>query len=180
MTVYYQDTCTDEDIEHFCDDCEAQEGARIRSVFFQKEDYEFSDATSKTEWQTAVAAGNVVVIPKTHGTFDGGSPNYGPGFGDEEQRYLNSTFKLNYFDPNLKNNYEFYEAKKRSKTWRVGFRTSTLVWISDRPATITPKAVVSDNEKEGVVWEVEVTWNSANNPEPFTMPEDIFQCFLVD
>lgn len=179
MAIYYQDTCTDESVEHFCDDCEAKESARIRSVFFVKEGYEFSDPTDKTEWQTAAAAGNVVVVPKTRGQFDGGSPNYGPGFGDEEQRYINSTFKLNYFDPNLKNNYEFYEAKKRSKTWCVGYRTESLVWISDKPCTIAPKAAVSDNINEGVEWEVEVTWNSANNPEPFNMPDDIFTCFLV-
>ncbi len=177
--TYYPDTCVEEDVAHFCDDCEATENGRVRSVWFQRSTYTFSDPTSQAEWQTAVANGDVVVVANTHGVFDGGTPNYGQGFGDVEQKYLNSTFKLNFFDPNVKNNYEFYEDKKRSTTWFIGYRTSSLVWVGDTPVTVAPKVAVPDDLKEGLAWEVEATWTSANHPEPFTMPEDIFSCFLV-
>lgn len=179
QTIYYPESCDELEEDHVCDDCEGQEGARVRSIAFLKEGVTFSDATSTAEWTAKVASGDLIVIPKTNGTFDGGTPNYGPGFGDEEQRYINSTFKLNYRDPNLKVNFDFYEGKKKSARWKVIYRSETLVWIGDKVCTIAPKAPVADDAKGSVVWEVEVTWISRNSPEPFDAPADIFECFLT-
>lgn len=176
---YYPTDCDESEVVHDCDDCELQEGARVRSAFFIREGIEFTDATSTAEWVAKITSGDVVVIPKTNGTYDGGTPNYGPGFGDELQRYLNSTYKATFRDPNLKQNWDFYESKKRSNRWKFGFRTESLVWIGDKAASIAPKNPVADDVNAGVVWEVEVTWISANSPEPFDMPVDIFECFLL-
>ena len=179
-TIGYPDGCVEEDVHHECDDCEAQEGARVRSAFFVLESYEFADPTSVAEWQQAIEDGNVTVIPKTNGSFDGGTPNYGPGFGDQLQNYINSTFKATFRDPNLKSNYDFYEGKKKSLRWKFGFRTASLVWISDVICTVAPKAVVADDTTAGVYWEVDVSWISKNHPEPFTAPANIFECFTLE
>lgn len=178
-TIGYPDDCEDVEHLHQCDDCEAQEGARVRSFFFVREDYEFLDPTSVSEWQQAYEDGNVIVIPKTNGTFDGGTPNYSTGYGDQLQRYINSTFKATYRDPNVKLNYDFYEGQKRSNRWKPGFRTESLVWIGDGIATVAPKAVVADDINAAVVWEVEVTWNSTSHPEPFDAPATIFDCITL-
>lgn len=181
MEIYYPTDCLEEDVDHFCEDCPPSEGARIRSVFFVKKSYTFIDPTSTAEWQQAIEDGNVVVIAETNGSYDGGTPNYGAGFGDVVQTYIGSSYKATYREQDLKGNYDFYQAKKRSSSWNWGFRTETLVWITDKPATVVGKTPVVDDIKGNVVWEVEVTWDSQNDPEPFTMPEGIFDgCFMTE
>jgi hypothetical protein len=177
--VTYPTDCDEIEVVHTCDDCALEEGARVRSAFFILNTYSFADPTSIAEWQQAIEDGNVVIIPSTNGTYDGGTPNYGPGFGDQIQRYINSEFKVTYRDPALKSNWAFYEGKKKSSRWKFGFRTETLVWIGDEVCTIAPKNPVADDIKVGVVWEVEVSWLSRNSPEPFDMPETIFECFIL-
>lgn len=179
MAVYYGDDCEEIEDDHVCTDCDEREGARVRSVFFLRKGVTFADATSTAEWQAKVLAGDVIIIPETNGDFDGGTPNYGDGYGDRENTYLNSTYKLTYHDPNLKDNYNFYEGKKRSSSWKVGYRTETLIWISDKTCTIAPGAPVANDAKANVVWNVEVTFTSGVHPEPFDVPADIFDCFLT-
>lgn len=180
MAVYYGDECDELEDDHVCSDCDEREGARVRSFGFLREGVTFADPTSTAEWQAKVLSGDVVIIPKTNGTFDGGAPNYGPGFGDEDQRYINSTFKATYRDPNLKTNYNFYEGKKKSSRWKPFYRTESYIWMGDTVATIAPKAPVADDAKAEVVWEIEVSWISRVHPEPFDVPADIFDCFLTN
>lgn len=179
MTVYYANDCVDEDIPYFCEDCPVAEGARVSGIFYHKLTYNWTDPTSAAEWQDAIASGDVVIVANTHGSFADPTDNFGPGFGRVPQTYINSDYSLEYFDRNLKNNYEFYQGKKRSSKWAIGYVTETLIWMGDTGVTVTPGAPVADNEKEGVVWKVKAAWTSQNHPEPFTMPEGIFDACLM-
>lgn len=167
---------------HVCNDCAARENARLRGVFFKKKSYTFSDETSQAEWETAIAAGHVIIIPYTHGDFDGGSPNEGQGYGDQVSTYLNTAYMLNFFDPDLLVNRAFYNQIKKSRLWEVGFRTENLVWFLSGTAVILPKSPVADDLNAEVVWNVSVKVTSSDEPEMFEAPDviaNVFQCFAI-
>jgi hypothetical protein len=180
MDVYYSSDCEDEDIAYACEDCPTSEGARVRGVFFKKNTYTFEDPTNPAEWTTAIEDGNVVIIANTHGSLADPTDNFGPGFGSQPQTYINSDYALEYFDRNLKANWAFYEGKKKSSKWAIGYITGSLVWLGDTAVTITPGAPVADNEKEGVVWKIKAAWTSENHPRPYDQPAGIFDaCTMV-
>lgn len=180
MQIYYPSGCDDVVSDHYCNPCDPQEGARVRSVFFVKKGFEFVNISNPVEWAAAIAAGNVIVVAETNGSFDGGTPKLAAGFGDTIETYINSEFKLTFKDPNYKNNCTFYEGLKTTRNWRVGFRTQTLVHLADVTAIITPKAPVADDLQGQVTWEVEAKWISRNYPCPQDVPAGVFdECFMV-
>lgn len=181
MSIYYPTDCVDEVVEHFCSDCETPENGWIRSTFFKRKDYTFADIEDAAEWRAAIANGDVIVIPSTHGTADGGTPTYGPGFGSKIQTYVSSTYKVNYFDPNYKKNRDFYQSLKNSSLYQFGYVTSSLVHLSDATCVVAPKNPVEDSLTSQVLWQVEVSWISANEVTITDKPDGIFEvCVLVD
>lgn len=181
MPIYYPSNCKSDIVAHVCSDCPEVEHGRIRSVAFIHKDVAFVDPTSAAEWQAIIAANpkDIIVIPETHGTFDGGSPQYGLGYGNEEERFLGSEYILAYFDPNYKDNYPFYQSIKTNGDYKVAYATETLVHIVDAQVRVNPKAPVEDEMNSEVVWSVEVKWKSKNDPEPFDIPATIFACFAI-
>ena len=164
-TLGYPSECDDIEVVHTCTDCNTPaEPARLMSVFFMLDDFEFSNPALFSEWEAAILAGNVVVIPKTNGDFDGGTPQFEDGYGEELQQYVTTEFKANYKDRDLKANWAFYEGKKLSKRWRFGFRTKNYVFITNTPCTIVPRFPVENNIKGSVVWNVEVSCAERENP----------------
>lgn len=180
MTIYYPTGCDSVTTDHYCNPCDPQEGARVRSAFFVKISYEFTDPTDPAEWDAAIENGDVIVIPETNGTFDGGTAKYGTGYGNAVSVYINSEFKSTYTDPNYKQNCSFYEGLKTSRSWKFGYRTETLIHIGDTAAIVVAKAPVADDLQGQVNWSVDVSWISRNYPCPHDVPAGIFDaCFMV-
>ena len=74
MSVYYPSGCgASQTIPTYsCSDCPEYEYGRIRSVFFYKNDFSFTDPTNSTEWDTGLANEDIIVIWETQGSYDGG------------------------------------------------------------------------------------------------------------
>lgn len=175
---YYPAGC-DSALHHNCDPCEADELGRIRGVAYIKKDYVFADPTSPAEWTAAITAGSIIIIPKTNGSYDGGTPKEGPGYGDSPSVYIGSDFVLKYKDPNYKSNCAFYNGLKRSRNYKVAFLTETLIHISAKACVVLPKHPVADALDSKVEWDVEVKWTDKDFPCPVAIPTGIFDnCFL--
>ena len=183
MAVYYPDTCDPLIPDHACSNCLDRENGRVRGVFFKKKSYEFADPTSVAEWEAAVLSGDVIIVPYTHGDFDGGTPNEGQGYGDQVSTYLNSAYVLNFFDPDLVDNRNFYNEIKKSRNYEVGFRTETVLWFLSGTAVILPKSPVADDLNSEVVWNVQVKATSSDEPSMYEAEDvisEIFQCFAIE
>jgi hypothetical protein len=86
---------------------------------------------------------------------------------------------LTYKDPNSTTNCDFYNSIKNSSDYTVWFRTSSKIWGSNEPVTITPKLPVTDNLKDVLTYEVTVKWQNPSLPCPYDTPEGIFnQCYI--
>lgn len=176
--VYYPSGCGATIGDHYCNDCETIEGGRVRSVAFIADDFQFVDPTSRTEWVAGIAAKKILMIPKTSGSFDGGSEVETPGYGSQATQLTGYNFVLTYNDPNYKLNADFYNAIKRSTNFRLAFATENLVHLTTTTVSVVPKNPVADDIASRVVWNVLVKWADADLPVPYDKPASLFEiCF---
>jgi hypothetical protein len=174
--IYYPG-CSDPVPDHFCNECEPREHARVRSVAFVRKDFHFIDPSSPTEWQTGIDNKKIIVIPQTNGTFDGGSEVEGPGYGDQQSSLNGYNFQAVYNDPNYKFNADFYNSIKNSRNWKLAYRTETQTHLTENTVSIIPKNPVVEDLTGEVVWNVTVKWSDDDLPVPFETPTGIFECF---
>lgn len=175
MSQYYPQ-CGDELLDHWCDPCDEGEGDGVRSIFLYK-DGTFSATPTTQEFRDGVTNGNIVIIPETRGTFDGGAPTYGKGFGDRTTTFESADYKLTYTDPNYYRNRSYYNSAQSQTQWNIGWRSETLIHLSEKKVTMFGKDPHTDDNKKKIYWEVETTWTSKNKPLLFPTPSDVFECF---
>lgn len=176
-SVYYPSGCATAVGDHYCNPCDDIEHGRVRSVAFIRSDFVFTDPTNPLEWRTGILAKDIIIIPEVNGSFDGGSPVESTGYGDQETKLTGFNFQLTYNDPNYKLNADFYNAIKRSRDYRVAYRTETLTHLSENNVTVIPKNAVGEELTSEVVWNVLVKWSEGDLPVPYDTPAGIFTCF---
>lgn len=174
MSVYYPSGCDAVIPQHYCDTCEVTEKGRVSSIAFVKNTFAFVDITDATEWQAGFASGDIILIPFTRGTFDGGAEVESPGYGRQQTRLTGYNFTLQYQDPNYRNNCNFYNAIKSARNYKVAYATETQIHLSDNVVSVIPKNPVQDDPTTEVVWDVLVKWAGTDLPCPFDLPEGIF------
>jgi hypothetical protein len=177
-TPYYPTGCSTDVANHICNPCEDREHGRIRSIALIKDTFTFVDPTNPVEWEAGILTKDIRIIAETNGSFDGGSPKEGAGYGNSSSTLLGYDFNLKYKDPNYKDNCAFYNSVKNSRVWKIAYRTENLTHMSTNPAIIIPRNTVADDLTSEVVWDVEVKWSDKDLPCPFATPEGVFTCFL--
>lgn len=176
-SVYYPSGCVASVPNHYCNSCETPEHGRVRSIAYIASDFEFSDPSDPTEWQQGIADKKIIIIPEVNGNFDGGSEVETPGYGDQQTRLTGYNFQLTYNDPNYKFNADFYNEIKKSRNYRLAYRTETLVHLTQNTVQPIPKNPVTDDLASEVVWNVLVKWTEGDLPIPYDVPSGIFDCF---
>lgn len=185
MSVYYPSgNCGGGAIPTYsCSPCSTYEYGRIRSIAFVKNSYTFTDPSNPSEWNTALANDNAIVVWATSGNYDSATEEL-VGFGDAETVNGGITHTLVFKDPNVQSgaqgNCDFYNAIKDSTEYTVYFRTSSRLWAAGAPVTISPKMPVADDLKSVLTYEVTVKWQNSNLPCSYSVPDGIFdQCYIV-
>lgn len=156
---------------HECDPC-GRELGRVRGVILFDGSFDVNgliekikadDSTVESLLETAILGGQAHLISETTGTYDGGSPQTGDGYGDEENRLLGYQYTLNFKDPSYAPNAEFWEGVENSH-WIVAWRTETLIHFADKPASIQAIDPVEQDLTSAVAWNVTATWKSKKKP----------------
>jgi len=159
------------------DPCLATEHARVRAVALLAPGFYFVDPTSLTEWNNAIAAGNVILLPETRGKFDGGSAKKGEGYGAQKERTLFYDFQLDFKDLAMYPNAVFYDTIDKVQNWQLAYFTETLLWLVYSPVDISVKDAVTENIEDEVVEEVMITWQSKSHPQKFVKPAGLLPGF---
>lgn len=164
-----------------CEPCAPREHGRVRSIAFIKKGTALANPAVATEWLAGIQAGTILIIPETTGTFDGGTPKEGKGYGNRKVTVLGYDYVINASDPNYTGNAKFWDAIKDSGEYQVAFRTETQVHISDEVVTITPKNQVEEDVESEVVWLAEIKWFQPKlmKPQSAAALTDVFRCFEV-
>lgn len=186
MSVYYPDaTCGGNETVpvYNCNPCPDYEYGRVRSIAFIKTSYiatVLANPTSTAVWTTGINAGNIIVIHKTSGTYDGGTQEEIPGFGDETTANGGVDHVIVYRDPNYKENCDFYNAIRTNNIYTVAYRTSDSIHFSETAVSVAAKNPVQDDTKSVVVWEVTVKWSNPDSPTAYDVPASIFDdCYIL-
>lgn len=169
---------------HVCHDCpggSVREFARTRSTGFIKQAYLatlLAAPTTEATWTDGIADGDIIMCPKTSGSFDPGTPKELKGFGDRKVSYGPRTMKLNFNDPDYADNYAFYNEITGRTDLVPFYRTSSLVHIFDRVATIFASDPVADDLEEEVTWNVVCEVVSENLPSKHSTSAiaSVFSC----
>lgn len=175
--IYYPGGCDSLIPDHYCNDCETPEKGRIGSSAFIKDSFEFTNPSNAQEWINGIENKDIIIIPRTNGSFDGGSEVETTGYGRQATTLSGYNFQAIFNDPNYKLNADFYNEIKRSRNYRYAYVTETLVHITDVPVSVVPKNPVQDDITSDVVWNVTVKWASKDLPVPYDVPPGIFECF---
>lgn len=165
---------------HTCDPCDTPELGRVRSLVLIKKGTSISIPFQLKEWQNAIESGQIIIIPKTVGSFDGGTPKVGDGYGDEQERKLGDDYVLSVKDPGYAKNKDFWQTAE-GETWNVAFRTETMLQYVKADCKLTAKAPIEEGLDTRVVWNIEVKWFSAVKPEvsEFEPIAEVFNCHEV-
>lgn len=165
---------------HTCDPCNVAELGRVRSLALIKKGTTITLPFDVEEWRTAIEAGNIIVLPDTIGSFDGGSPKMGSGYGDETERKLGDDYVLTVKDPAYANNVDFWQSAE-SEVWNVAFRSETKLQYVDADVKLTAKAPIEEGLDSEVVWNVELKWFSKFKPKVSDVEpiKELFRCFEI-
>lgn len=180
----YENLCAGEEAVHVCSICpddNVREFARVRRSGFIKSSYLptiKADPTNLALWQAGIAAGAIIILPETSGSYDPGDPKELKGYGDRKSTYGPRTMKLTINDPDYAVNYHFYNEISSRVNEVPFFVTSSLLHLFDKPASIKAKDPVADDLEEEVVWQVECEVVSANLPSKHQVANilEIFTC----
>lgn len=177
---YYPTTCDNVIPPHNCDPCLPKEYGRVRAVAFIKNTFDFTNPEDANEWSAGIASGDIVLIPAVHGALADPSEKEGVGYGDTVSTVLGFDFAVTYYDPNYKENCDFYNALKNSQDWKFMYKSKTLAHLTDVTVTVVPKAPIADELTAEVVWVVMVKWSTENHACPFIFPADQLDCFITE
>lgn len=162
--------CGGDEAVHVCHDCpegSTREFSRTRSFGFIKQGYLatlMANPTLVANWNTGIANGSIIMIPKASGSFDPGIPKELKGYGDLVKSAGPRTMKLASNDPNYVDNYDFWNEISGRTDLVPFYRTSSLVHIFDKPAYIIASDPAVDDLEEEIVWNVICEVISQNLP----------------
>lgn len=180
MSLYYLQGCSEATADYQCIGCPSPSLAVVRGVILLHESVNMVDVSNLATWQTAIENGLAIVIPKTSGNYDGGTPNYGTGKGDVAQKYVSSTFKAQYNDDNYNAaNMTAYNAIRKNTVWRFCWRNEKYMYISDKAATIVAKDPHENDYTKNVEFVVDVEFTQVDNPIPHPIPTGLFSCVMA-
>ena len=167
-------------LTHVCDPCDTPEMGRVRSLILIKKGTTIEFPLVKTDWQTAIEAGDIIIIPRTIGSFDGGTPVVGDGYGNETERKLADDYVLSVRDPNFADNVDFWENAEK-EVWNVAWITETKLHYANADVRLTAKAPVEEGLDTRVVWNVELKWRSQSKPKvvAYDTIADYLKCFDI-
>lgn len=172
LSVYYPG-CSLVIPDPVCSDCPEKELGRVRSIFLQKTDFEFSDITNPLEWAQAIQDRSIFVYPFTKGSFTM-SEVLTDGFGNVDQDLDSYEFNIAAMEPNLAANRDHWNALKKAHNYRVGWRSQTKIYRSAVAATIIPKFGIEDDPKSKVIWNLGFKFVQEAIPEILDMPVGTF------
>ncbi|WP_346236760.1 hypothetical protein ABDK00_014015 [Niabella insulamsoli] len=175
MPYYNNLDCAGSEFAHVhapCPGGREPEFGRVRQSGFIKEGYlstiiaaAVNLSTWLTAWETGIAAGDIIVLPETSGSFDPGTPAELQGFGDRPSSNGPRTQVLSVNDPDYKLNYNFYNDLANRTDLVPFYVTSTLIHIFDKACTAYASNPVEDDLNAQIVWNFQATVISENLPQ---------------
>ena len=135
--------------------------AFVRKGFIPRDEAGYIDAVvaSSNWWYEGVLRGAIHVIPKTRGTFDGGSSVTVPGYGKIDEFTSRKRYSAVINEPEHRGNWLYYaELSGRRGEYHFAFITESELRMSDTPVNIDVRDPVEEDIDSCVAWTCSVSW----------------------
>jgi hypothetical protein len=161
----------------FAEDICANEEGRIIGVAFMRSDHTVTDPTSLTQWQNAIAAGEVVVIKNVRGAKPKSTPVQIDGYGRQKTKNVGREFTATYSHPDVIGNEGFYNVANYDGSHSFWYYTQgNKIWSTgDAIANIDADTVVEEGLDTAIAWDVAISWADQDIPEAYDAPAGIFE-----
>jgi len=183
MALNYLDDCetNEEDLVYTCDPCNVTELGGIRSLMLVKKGTTIAVPLTLNAVTAQVESGDVIILPATRGTFDGGAPKMVAGFGNRKERRIGADYVLQAKAPTYADNAIFMEAVENVQDWNLAFATENQLHIVSADVSITTKAPVEEGLDTDVLWNLECKWYSKTKPvlTPIAPIVTLLKCFEI-
>lgn len=165
-------------IIHECNPCNDTEGGRVRGMLYIRPSYNLAPLIAAlkagtgaaTIFEAALSAGNIYIVPETTGTYNGGEPEYGAGYGDESQRLIGRNHELSVTDPSYEGNDEFYTELEKEH-WIPGWRGDKLLHIGTKPASVVATDPIEEGLETDVTWKATINWKAKDRAKIYPLGE---------
>jgi hypothetical protein len=168
MSIIYRTCAEDGTIpDYIFDRCTDGEGAGVRGAAYIDKSLKAAiteeNVASETWWKQHIKSGKIQLVPRTRGTFDGGTKKTVTGFGKEKEKVVGKTFTAVVNDLNHTENEGFYKALENNyKNYIFSFRTESELRIATDVMTgLEVKDAVEEDIDSKVLWQANITWEQA-------------------
>lgn len=171
--------CSDPVPPYVPDAC-ANEPGRVVAIAYIRTDFEFTNPEDETEWNTGIAAGQIIVINNTRGEKPKASPTTIDGFGLQRTRTVGYERTLTYQHSDVRGNEDFYDALNFSQNYRLAYVTPGedslgVLWLTYAAVANVDADNVTPPEIDSIVhWDVAVSWSENKMAKSYTAPTGIF------
>lgn len=158
------------------DPCGVREMSRVRHLIYVNKSASVSDPSDSAAWAALEASGDAKIIRNINGTYDGGAPVEGAGFGEAISEQYGIVHSLVYQDPRAVQNIDFYNnLKKVAQNYKLFFATETKIWKVDATLYASPKAPITNDLSQIVSIETTLKWSYKDLPVTFDRPVGLFE-----
>lgn len=180
---YYPSDCDIDEVAYACANCdELVEHGRVRHAGSVKKDYIatlLADPLNPILWGAGILQGKIDLMPDVLGTWNGGVPKEGTGYGDQTSTIISFEHEVNFKDQRFKSNSAFYNRLAKSKDRIFFFVTETLVFFSTKAASFLPSSPVTENLEDKINFDVKVKWLENDILIPHTRVDEILSCAFI-
>jgi len=151
--------------------------SRVIAVAFIRNDATITDYTDAAQWTAAIAAGQAVVIRNIRGSKAKGTAVKSPGFGRTKEKITGRDYVLNFFDPAVCENIDFYNALNKDKAHRVAYYTqATKLFVEEsNTCLVDADTDITEELSDQTTINAEVTWSNIDLQQCYDGPASIFE-----
>lgn len=156
-----------------CLDCPPLELGRIRGFAMVDVGFTFINVDNPAEWVAGIASKSIYLFPYANGAVDI-AEQLSDSYGNVPQQVDSYEFTANIHEPGYLQNMPFWNSIKRSRNYKLYYRTQTQIHASDVTVMIVPKTPIPGDIKAKVDVNIMFKWIQASMPVPQIMPTSIF------
>lgn len=173
MGYYYGNGCNTQG-GFPCQDCPPKELGRVRSVFFVPASYTFTNISNPVEWMTNIINPGIgFILPYTNGSYSE-SAKESNSFGNIDKEVDSYEMAITGMEPGIGFTGAWWNSMSLNKTYQAGFRTQSLIYISNVAVQVIPTKKVDDDVQSRVLQGFSIKWVAGLPPVGAPMPQGIF------
>lgn len=140
--------------------CPTTEEGQVKAVTFIRGGVTITDPTNVADWEAALAADDLRVIPAVIGDKPVSTAAEGPGFGWDSFETIGRDHVLNFRCKFNRANQEFFNQLNKDSSWTMVFCTKTNLFMTNVSVNVNADVVIAEDKNTQVTHNVVIKWKN--------------------